>query len=279
LSRDSGVEEVRTMNGDRDAIRFSLGGYVLGTLSPTETEQVRAHLAECDECRAEHAELAGLPALLATVSEAEAADETGPAPSEELADRLVRRAAASAQAQPEPPQPAAAHVLGIPRRTERSRLDRLLQQAASRRRTAVRRQLVGVAAATTLIAAVASGGTWLATVATMSSQVAQPAPTSPAPARTFSGTDPTTGVSASVKVSPAAWGSAVQVSAQGAPPGITCRLQAVGVTGATATAATWQAGKYPGGAKFSGTVPMSPGTISHFEIYAGNGQKLLTISA
>ncbi|WP_269856099.1 anti-sigma factor [Streptomyces sp. RPT161] len=264
------------MKGDPDAIRFSLGGYVLGTLSPTETEQVRAHLAECDECRAEHAELAGLPALLATVSEAEAAGETGPAPSEELADRLVRRAATSGRPQPEPES---AHVVGVPRRTERSRLDRLLQQAASRRRAAVRRQLVGVAAATTLIAAVASGGTWLATVATTSSQVAQPAPTSPAPVRTFSGTDATTGLSASVKVSPAAWGSAVQVSAQGAPPGITCRLQAVGVTGATATAATWQAGKYPGGAKISGTVPMSPGTISHFEIYAGNGQKMLTIPA
>lgn len=261
------------MNADRDAIRFSLGGYVLGTLSPAETEQVRAHLAECDECRAEHAELAGLPALLAKVSEAEAeaAGEAAPAASEELADRLVRRAAATAQ-----PQPATA---ALPQRTERSRLDRLLQQAASRRRTVWRRQLAGVAAATTLIAAAASGGTWLATVATTSSQVAQPAATSPAPYRTLSASDPATGVSASVKVSPAAWGSALQVSAKGAPPGITCRLQAVGVTGATATAATWQAGTYPGGAMISGTVPMSPGTISHFDIYAGNGQKLLTIPA
>ncbi|GAA2271428.1 zf-HC2 domain-containing protein [Kitasatospora cystarginea] len=265
------------MNGDRDAIRLSLGGYVLGTLSPRETEQVRAHLAECAECQAEHAELAGLPALLATVSETEAAGEAAPAPSEELADRLVRRAAASTRAQPE--QPAAAAVPGAPRRTERARLDRLLQQAASRRRTAVRRQLVGLAAATTLIAAAASGGTWLATVASTSSQVAQPAATSPAPVRTFSGTDPTTGVSATVEVSPAAWGSALQVSAKGAPPGITCSLQAVGITGTTATAATWQAGEYPGDAKISGTVPMSPGTISHFDIYAGNGQKLLTIPA
>ncbi|MFF9647015.1 zf-HC2 domain-containing protein [Kitasatospora aureofaciens] len=263
------------MNGDRDAVRLSLGGYVLGTLSPTETERVRAHLAECAECQAEYAELAGLPALLARVSEAEAAGEEAPAPSEELADRLVRRAA-DARAQAEP---AAAVAPGVPRRTERSRLDRLLQQAASRRRTAVRRQLVGVAAAATLVAAAASGGTWLATIASTSSQVAQPASTSTAPVRTFSGTDPTTGVTASIEVSPAAWGSALQVSAKGAPPGITCRLQAVEVTGTTATAATWQAGEYPGGAKISGTVPMSPGTISHFDIYAGNGQKLLTIPA
>ncbi|MEU6572664.1 zf-HC2 domain-containing protein [Streptomyces sp. NPDC046805] len=266
------------MNADREAIRLSLGGYVLGTLPAAEADQVRAHLAECAECRAEHAEIAGLPALLATVSEAEAAGDAADAPSEELADRLVRRAAATARPEPSP-QPAAGAAAEVPRRTERSRLDRLLQQAASRRRTAGRRQLVAVAAATTLIAAAASGGTWLAVTASMSSQVAQPAPTSPAPVRTFSGADPSTGVSASVKVSPAAWGSAVQVSAEGAPPGITCKLQAVGVTGATATAATWQAGKYPGGARISGTVPMSPGAISHFDIYAGNGQKLLTVRA
>ncbi|MFE5403172.1 anti-sigma factor family protein [Streptomyces sp. NPDC056580] len=259
------------MNGDHDAIRLSLGGYVLGALSPAETEVVRAHLAECGECRAEHAELAGLPALLATVGVAEA--EAAPA-GKELADQLVQRAAASAQS-----QPAAAAVSGVPQRTEGSRLDRLLQQAASRRRTVWRRQLVGVATAATLIAGAASGGTWLATVAATSGQVAQPAPTSPAPVRTFSGTDPTTGVTASVQVSPAAWGSDLHVSAKGAPPGITCRLQAVGVTGATATAATWQAGEYPGGARISGTVPMSPGAISHFDIYAGSSQKLLTISA
>ncbi|MET8629081.1 zf-HC2 domain-containing protein [Kitasatospora sp. NPDC004669] len=266
------------MNGDHDAIQLSLGGYVLGTLSPAETEQVRAHLAECAECQAEHAELAGLPALLARVSEAEAAGEAPPAPSAELADRLVQRAAARERAQPEQ-EPAATAVPVVPQRTGRSRLDRLLQQAASRRRTAVRRQLVGVAAATTLIAAAASGGTWLAAVASTSSQVAQPAPTSPAPVRTFSGTDPTTGVSASVEVSPAAWGSTLQVTAKGAPAGITCSLQAVGITGTTATAATWQAGEYPGGAKVSGTVPMPPGMIGHFDIYAGNGQKLLTVPA
>ncbi|MGW4435005.1 anti-sigma factor family protein [Streptomyces sp. NPDC004596] len=261
------------MNGDHDAIRLSLGGYVLGALSPAETEGVRAHLAECGECRAEHAKLAGLPALLATVTVAEAEAAAEPA-GKELADRLVRRAAASTQ-----PQPAAAAVPDVPGRTEGSRLDRLLQQAASRRRTVWRRQVVGVATATMLIAGAASGGTWLATVAATSGQVAQPAPTSPAPVRTFSGTDPTTGVTASVQVSPAAWGSDLQVSAKGAPPGITCRLQAVGVTGATATAATWQAGEYPGGARISGTVPMSPGAISHFDIYAGSSQKLLTISA
>ncbi|MCQ4079368.1 zf-HC2 domain-containing protein [Streptomyces sp. RB6PN25] len=268
------------MNVDHEAIRLSLGGYVLGTLSPAETQEVRAHLAECAECRAEHTKLAGLPTLLATISEAEAAGQAAPAPSEDLADRLVQRAAESARPIAQPPaQPAVPAVPAVSQGAEDGLLDRLLQQAAARRRTTWRRQLVGAAATLAFVAAAASGGTWLAAVESASSQVAQPGATSPAPVRTFSGSDPTTGVSASVKVSPAAWGSTLQVSAKGAPAGVTCRLQAVGMTGDKAIGATWQAGKYPGGATITGTVPMPPGAIGHFDIYAGNGQKLLTISA
>jgi hypothetical protein len=43
------------------------GPYVLGALSPAEREEYEQHLADCAECRAEVAELAGLPALLARV--------------------------------------------------------------------------------------------------------------------------------------------------------------------------------------------------------------------
>ncbi|MEU1629566.1 zf-HC2 domain-containing protein [Streptomyces sp. NPDC020096] len=265
------------MNADREAIRLSLGGYVLGTLSPAESERVCAHLAECAECRAEHAKLAGLPALLATITEAEAAGQAALAPSEDRAERLLRRAAHRAHPSPQladpPAEPSMPHV------PEPGLLEQLLRQTTARRRTARRRQLVSVAAALTLMAAAASGGTLLATLGSAGSEVAQPGTTSPAPVRTLSASDPTTGVSASVQVSPAAWGSTVQVTAEGAPPGITCRLQAVGITGATATAATWQAGSYAGSATISGTVPMSPGSIGHFDMYAANGQKLLTIPA
>ena len=45
-------------------VHEDLGAYVLGGLGAEEAERVRAHIAECDSCRAEHAQLAGLPQLL-----------------------------------------------------------------------------------------------------------------------------------------------------------------------------------------------------------------------
>ncbi|MEU5311501.1 zf-HC2 domain-containing protein [Streptomyces sp. NPDC021562] len=263
------------MSAEHDALRLALGGYVLGTLPSAEAEQVRAHLAACNECRAEHAQLAGLPALLATVTEAEASGRTVPAAETDLTDRLVVRAAESAQGSPLPERPAAPAMSKIP---EGSALERLLQQAAARRRRSWRLQLAGAAVSLTFIAA-AAGGTWLAAIGSVGSQARPPGPTAPTVWRTFSGSDPTTGVTASVKVSPSAWGSVLQISAGGAPAGITCRLQAVGPGGARADGATWRAGEYPPSTTIPGAVAMAPGAIEHFEILAGNGQKLVTMRA
>jgi hypothetical protein len=49
--------------------RISLGVYVLGALEPAERAAVDTHLAGCEECRAELADIEGLPALLAPLSE------------------------------------------------------------------------------------------------------------------------------------------------------------------------------------------------------------------
>ncbi|MBW8798827.1 MAG: zf-HC2 domain-containing protein [Streptomyces sp.] len=262
------------MSAEHDALRLALGGYVLGTLSPAELERMRVHLAECDECRAEHARLAGLPALLSTVTEAEAvaAGRTVPTAGGDLADRLVAHAAESARlSSPAPPAAAAPPRTGV--------LESLLQRAADRRRRSRRRlQLAGAAASLTFVAA-AVGGTLLATVGSVTSQATPPGATAPTAWRTFSGSDAATGVTASVQVYPSAWGSVLQVHAKGAPAGITCRLQAVGAGGARVDGATWQAGEYPPGTTVPGAVAMAPGDIQHFEILAGDGQKLVTISS
>ncbi|MFF4830117.1 hypothetical protein ACFY20_46325, partial [Streptomyces sp. NPDC001312] len=203
--------------------------------------------------------------------------QTAPTADGNLADRLVARAAESTQGSP-PERHAVPAVPAVSRAPEGAVLERLLQQAATRRRRTWRLQLAGAAASLTFIAAAASG-TWLAAIGTVGSVATPPGPTAPTAWRTFSGSDPTTGVTASVKVSPSAWGSVLQFSAKGAPAGITCRLQAVGAGGVRADGATWRAGEYPPGTTIPGAVGMAPGAIEHFEVVDGNGQKLVTIRA
>jgi len=73
-------------------VHEDLGAYVLGGLGAEEVERVRAHIAECDSCRAEHAQLAGLPQLLdlAVVAGSTEDDPLPPAIEERLLDRFAR---------------------------------------------------------------------------------------------------------------------------------------------------------------------------------------------
>ena len=73
-----------------DDLRPLLGGYVLGALEPDEMEAVREHLPACPACSAEHASLAGLPALLDLAAPLDAPDEPlSPAFEEALLDRFA----------------------------------------------------------------------------------------------------------------------------------------------------------------------------------------------
>lgn len=73
-----------------------VGAYALGVLEPDERRRVEGHLAGCALCRAELAELQGLPELLARVDPAELTDPPQPPP--DLYDRV--RAAVDEQARP-----------------------------------------------------------------------------------------------------------------------------------------------------------------------------------
>lgn len=74
-----------------DELRPLLGGYVLDALEPHEAEAVRDHLPGCPACAAEHAWLAGLPALLDLATPLDAPDEPlSPAFEEALLDRFAR---------------------------------------------------------------------------------------------------------------------------------------------------------------------------------------------
>ncbi|WP_207400943.1 anti-sigma factor family protein, partial [Actinomadura roseirufa] len=77
-------------NGCPD-VRASLGVYVLGAIDPAERSRLEAHLEGCSACRDELAGMAGLPALLGRVDEAQLSQVAGPPP--ELLDGLLARAA------------------------------------------------------------------------------------------------------------------------------------------------------------------------------------------
>jgi hypothetical protein len=83
-----------------DDLRPLLGGYVLGALEPDEAAAVREHLPGCAACAAEHASLAGLPALLDLATPLVAPDEPlSPAFEEALLDRFARDREAGAGSQ------------------------------------------------------------------------------------------------------------------------------------------------------------------------------------
>jgi hypothetical protein len=69
-----------------------LGCYVLGSLDPAERANLEQHLVECDVCRAELVNLAGLPGLLSLVSPREAAAGL-PTTRPQLLEGLLARAA------------------------------------------------------------------------------------------------------------------------------------------------------------------------------------------
>lgn len=73
-----------------DHVRPDLGGYVLGALEPAEEAAVREHLTTCADCAAEHASLAGLPALLSLTGRLEDASGPAPAVEERVLDAVAR---------------------------------------------------------------------------------------------------------------------------------------------------------------------------------------------
>lgn len=58
------------MSAEHDELRPLLGGYLLGGLDDTDTDQLDAHLRDCDECRAELERLSPVPELLRRLPEA-----------------------------------------------------------------------------------------------------------------------------------------------------------------------------------------------------------------
>ena len=93
------------MTGCTDC-RELLGGYVLDALEPDEAAAIRRHLETCPDCRVEHAELAGVPALLTLLGDSDAAPDPPPRALEEaVLDDFARHRTRPRPAIPRPRRP------------------------------------------------------------------------------------------------------------------------------------------------------------------------------
>ncbi|MFE2865961.1 anti-sigma factor family protein [Embleya sp. NPDC059259] len=244
--------------------RLDLGAFVVGALAENEAARVRQHVATCPRCRAEYEELAGLPALLARLTEAEA-----------QASGVAANGAAPA------------HVLSAAAR-----------QADRRRRS---RHLVAAAAAVLMVLAGFTGwalgdtsdtGDPVAAPPTASpgrpSGTAGPAGTATPPGqppgqpggRIARGGDPRSGMGAELRYAATAWGSSVDLSLSGIRPGTRCQLDVYGTRGRVETASSWvvPTGDYGPGDPIRGATSIPVGEITRFAVKTvGDGEQLLEI--
>jgi anti-sigma factor RsiW len=219
-------------------VRLELGALVLGALPADERARVEAHLAGCDECCAELAELAPLPGLLHRVPEAD-----------------VLRSADGSSAPAEPVVDLVPAVLALADQELRA------HRARRRRRWAV----VGIAA--TVLGGVAVGtGALLA---------GGPVPSAdPAPVVVHAN-DPATGVSAQVTLTSSPGGTDLALRLTGVPAGEECRLVATAGNQRDVTA-SWDA-TYDGEATFTGSTHFAVDQIDMLVIETPAGRTLLTM--
>lgn len=153
-------------------------------------------------------------------------------------------------------------------------LQRILSATVHERRHERRVRWVGAVAAGVILVAAAS----VTGVAVTSSHHSS----APVATGTFTGTNATTGITASVVEWPKSWGSALQVKLSGAgylsSYAVTCRLIVVSKNGTEDVAASWAA--TPSGKIVAeGSTSLSPSDIKSFKIVDADGVTLVQMQA
>jgi anti-sigma factor RsiW len=227
--------------------RSALAAYALGALPADELHAVDEHVAGCAECRAELGELSELEAALAQV----------------------------------PPE---AFLEGPPDGGDLL-LQRTLRQVRKERTAAARpRRLLVAAGVVALVAAALGGGALIGRGTAPSVQAGGGTPTASAPAtsvptRTFAATDPKSGASMTVGLTPAAGWVRIHVSAGGIKAGQKCRLEVVDKRGTATQAGSWLVS--PAGEKqgttLDGTALVAPADVASVDVVTFDGQRLVSV--
>ncbi|TMQ98321.1 hypothetical protein ETD83_19385 [Actinomadura soli] len=248
------------MNGCVD-IRTSLGVYVLGALDPAERSQVESHLAGCPVCRDELAGLAGLPAMLGRVDEAQLAELAGPPP--ELLDGLLARAAEQ-------------------RGRRLAPLGRRAGGGPGRARRVARWAPLAAAACLLLVIGALFGGL---VFSSGSDETVSPPPSpspsaSPSPgAERIAATNPKTNIKGYVLLTKKKWGTEVELHLAGVPKGSHCRLLVIARDGRRDALGSWYVPYDKGYGEYTGSTMFPRGQLFSFEIVGLDGKPLLTIPA
>jgi anti-sigma factor RsiW len=273
-----------TQSMDCSEARLSLGVYVLGALDPDERAQVDSHLADCPECRAELAELEGLPALLAQVSTEEAialAASDGPpvfeagvvAPTEEASDGppvLAVNVAAPAEEASDGPPAVGADVAAPTEEMLRAVLD----LTAARRRRRWREAVLGAAAAVVIAAGVFGGLRLSAT----SAQAPQAGISYPyygpvgGPWETSAGSSH--GMAVTVMYRPMGWGTEFAAKTKGIPIGTRCQMWVIGPGNSRVLAGSWVADANEGSVWYPASAAVSPAQVEAFVISVGTTRSI-----
>ncbi|MBT2208153.1 MULTISPECIES: anti-sigma factor [Actinomadura] len=243
---------------DCTEVRTSLGVYVLGAIDPVERGQVEAHLERCPACRDELAGLAGMPALLGRVDEAQLSQITGPPP--ELLDGLLARAAERRRG-----------WLGPLRRWSGERGPRLAWAP------------LAVAACLLVLAGALFGG--MVFPSSGGDQRAAPPGTSvspgpPSPTSTgerIAAESPNSKVKGFVMLRKKKWGTEVELYVSGVPKGSRCRLLVIARDGRRDALGSWYVPYDKGYGRYYGSTMFPRGALFSLEIVGLDGTPLLTI--
>ena len=222
---------------------ISLGAYVLGTLEQSERAGIDAHLRSCDVCRAQLAELSGLPGLLARLSLSDLGEA---APVASAPDALFAKVAAQARAEDRANAAEVETATVVPLRGRR------------------RRMVVSAAAVVVLLA-----GAVTAAVLVGSSGAPGPG------VRTVQSAQGT--VHMRVALTSQTEGTALRVTVSGLRNNEHCRLVAIAADGTRELVGRWWA-TYAGEAQVTGSTSISPSNLSRFILYGSRGQQLVAVS-
>ncbi|MWA04526.1 hypothetical protein F8568_029935 [Actinomadura sp. LD22] len=247
-------------------VRTALGVYVVGAIDPAERGRVDAHLEGCPACRDELAGLAGLPALLGRVEEAQLEQVAGPGregPDPELLDGLLARAA----------------------ERRRGWLGPLGRRAGGRGRVA-RWAPLAAAACLLLVVGALFGGLLLPSGDGGRTASPPTASASPDPETTVTpagrgerlvAVNPDNKVKGVVYLQRKEWGTQVELYLSGVPKGEHCRMMVIARDGRRDAIGSWSVPYDRGYGDYHGSTMFPRGQLYSFEIVGLDGKPLLTI--